>query len=61
MLKQANIKKRARVLFSVVAAVGSLGACSGQVDAGVTSGGVSQKIRIGYFANVTHAAALVGV
>ena len=61
MLKQANIKKRARVLFLVVAAIGSLGACSGQVSAGVSSGGKSQKIRIGYFANVTHAAALVGV
>ena len=61
MLKQADIKKRARALFFVVAAFGSLGACSGQVDAGLTSGGISQKIRIGYFANVTHAAALVGV
>ena len=61
MLKQANIKKRARVLFLVVAAVGLLGACSGQASAGVSSSGASQKIRIGYFANVTHAAALVGV
>ena len=61
MLKQANIKKRARVLLLVVAAVGLLGACSGQVSAGPSTGGTSQKIRIGYFANVTHAAALVGV
>ena len=61
MLKRVNIKKRARVLFFVVAAMGSLGAYSGHVETGASSGGISQKIRIGYFANVTHAAALVGV
>ena len=55
MLKQANIRKRAQVLLFVVAAIGSLWACSGQVSAGVSSGGKSQKIRIGYFANVIEA------
>ena len=61
MSKTANMRNGAGVLFAVVAAMGSLSACSGPASAGASFDGISQKIRIGYFANVTHAAALVGV
>src|SRR3954454_15458514 len=56
-----------RRLLSLVAlaplAIG-LAACGGSSEAGgggSASGGTAEEVRLGYFANVTHAAALIGV
>ena len=50
-----------RLLVATLFAACSLTAFTGQVGAEASPTGRSSKIRIGYFANVTHSAALVGV
>ena len=54
---------RARVLAAVLApALFALAACGGNSAAGGSSGsGTAPQLRLGYFANLTHAAALIGV
>src|SRR6476646_4227935 len=54
---------RARVLAAVLApALLALAACGGNSAAGGSSGsGTAPELRLGYFANLTHAAALIGV
>src|SRR6476661_957110 len=54
---------RARVLAAVLApALLALAACGGDSAAGGSSGsGTAPELRLGYFANLTHAAALIGV
>ena len=56
--------RTAAVLLSVLAVVGLLSACS-RADEGPSSGGggaaPAQEIRLGYFPNITHAPALIGV
>ena len=54
-------KGKARVLALAVIASTALVAVSGSAQASTTPVAKAKKIRIGYFANVTHATALVGV
>jgi NitT/TauT family transport system substrate-binding protein len=55
--------RRSLSLLAVVPAAALLAACGGTSDAasGESSGGAADELRLGYFANVTHAAALIGV
>ncbi|MCU1607958.1 MAG: transporter substrate-binding protein [Modestobacter sp.] len=58
--------RRAGVALAVLPLAWGLAACgSGDTSSGSasasTSGGVADELRLGYFANVTHAAALIGV
>ena len=48
---------------ALVSGTALLAACGGTSDAasGGSSGGTADELRLGYFANVTHAAALIGV
>ena len=54
--------RRTLSLLAVVPAVVALAACGGtsSADSG-KSGGAAAELRLGYFANVTHAPALIGV
>jgi NitT/TauT family transport system substrate-binding protein len=53
----------ALALSPLVLAAAACGASSGGGDAGASggSGGAASELRLGYFANLTHAAALIGV
>jgi len=57
--------RRALSLFAVVPLAMGLAACggSGNAESGdaAASGGTADELRLGYFANVTHAPALIGV
>ncbi|WP_217637298.1 ABC transporter substrate-binding protein [Geodermatophilus telluris] len=55
--------RRAGVAFAVLPLAWGLAACGSDDDtaAASTDGGVADEVRLGYFANVTHAAALIGV
>jgi NitT/TauT family transport system substrate-binding protein len=54
--------RRAGVALAVLPVACGLAACgSGDSSSGSPSGGVADELRLGYFANVTHAAALIGV
>ena len=61
MAQTTDKRKSMRLLVATLFAACSLTAFTGQVGAEASPEGRSSKIRIGYFANVTHAAALVGV
>ena len=54
---------RPLALLALVPVTALLAACGGSsaADSGESTGGVADELRLGYFANVTHAAALVGV
>ena len=54
-------KGKVRVLALAVVASTALVAVAGSAQASTTPVAKAKKIRIGYFANVTHATALVGV
>ena len=57
--------RRSLVLLALVPATALLAACGGSSAAdsadSAASGGTADELRLGYFANVTHAAALIGV
>jgi sulfonate transport system substrate-binding protein len=54
--------RRTLSLLAVVPAVVALAACGGTSSADTSgSGGTADELRLGYFANVTHAPALIGV
>jgi len=54
--------RRALAVLAAVPVVIGLAACSGTSSADDSaSGGAPSELRLGYFANVTHAAALIGV
>src|SRR5690349_9215238 len=60
--------RRVLVASAVVPAVLALGACGGSSDSGTQSSAAGSagnatapELRLGYFANLTHAAALIGV
>jgi NitT/TauT family transport system substrate-binding protein len=54
--------RRTLSLLAVVPAVAALAACGGTSNAASSeSGGAADELRLGYFANVTHAPALIGV
>src|SRR5688572_19249522 len=48
-------------LLLAVAACGGEGSASSGPAAGAEGGGVAEELRLGYFANLTHAPALIGV
>ena len=54
---------RRTALLALVPAVAVLAACggTGNADSGGSPSGAAEELRLGYFANVTHAAALIGV
>ena len=57
-------RRRATTLLALVPLTAGLAACGGDADgASGTTGdsGAAAELRLGYFANVTHAAALIGV
>ncbi|MFC5181938.1 ABC transporter substrate-binding protein [Actinomadura harenae] len=57
---QRTIRLRAAVAaLTVLAAAGTLSACGGDDKGG--SGGAPAPLRLGYFPNITHATALVGI
>jgi NitT/TauT family transport system substrate-binding protein len=57
-----RILRRAGVALAVLPLAWSLAACgSGDDSASAGSSGAAAELRLGYFANVTHAAALIGV
>jgi NitT/TauT family transport system substrate-binding protein len=49
------------IAATAVLATGSLTACGGDDEASASGGGEASAIRLGYFPNITHAPALVGV
>src|SRR3569833_1576741 len=54
--------RRALTVLAVVPAVAALAACGGTSSAASSgSGGAAGELRLGYFANVAHAPALIGV
>jgi NitT/TauT family transport system substrate-binding protein len=55
--------RRSLSLFTLLPVAAVLAACGGtsEADSGESSGGAAEELRLGYFANVTHAAALIGV
>jgi NitT/TauT family transport system substrate-binding protein len=55
--------RRAGVALAVLPLAWALAACGGSDDDGgaASASGVADELRLGYFANVTHAAALIGV
>jgi NitT/TauT family transport system substrate-binding protein len=61
MVTHSLKKGKARVLALAVVASTALVAVAGSAQASTTPVAKAKKIRIGYFANVTHATALVGV
>jgi NitT/TauT family transport system substrate-binding protein len=65
MLKH-RFRSRALVVLAAIPLLGLLAACGGDAAAGGSAaaggeGGTADSLRLGYFANVTHAAAIVGV
>src|SRR3954447_3718808 len=48
-------------LLAALPLLAGLAACGGSSDDAGGSGGAPDELRLGYFANVTHAAALIGV
>ncbi|PRX07750.1 UNVERIFIED_ORG: NitT/TauT family transport system substrate-binding protein [Actinomadura viridilutea] len=53
-------RRLAAAALAVLLGAGTLGACGGD-DEGGGSGGAAAPLRLGYFPNITHATALVGV
>ena len=55
--------RRTLSLIALVPLAAGLAACGGSssADSSSESGGAADELRLGYFANVTHAAALIGV
>ncbi|GAA4132707.1 aliphatic sulfonate ABC transporter substrate-binding protein [Actinomadura keratinilytica] len=53
-------RRLAAAALAVLLGAGTLGACGGDDDSG-GSGGAQEPLRLGYFPNITHATALVGV
>ena len=53
--------RRSLALLAVVPVLGALAACGGSSAADDSASGPAAELRLGYFANVTHAAALIGV
>src|SRR5215213_8241448 len=61
-LVPARPVRRALKLLALVPVLAGLAACGDSTAAGDTgSGGAPDELRLGYFANVAHAAALIGV
>ncbi|MGK5552733.1 ABC transporter substrate-binding protein [Actinomadura kijaniata] len=58
MPRRLHLRMLAAAL-TVLAATGTLGACGG--GSGGKAGGAAQPLRLGYFPNITHATALVGL
>jgi NitT/TauT family transport system substrate-binding protein len=57
-----RLLRRIVVVAATGLAVTSLAACGGDDDSGAsTAGGDSTKVRLGYFPNLTHAPAIVGI
>jgi NitT/TauT family transport system substrate-binding protein len=58
-----RLARRAGVLVAAGLAVTSLAACGGDdsSDGGSSAGGDSTQVRLGYFPNLTHAPAIVGI
>jgi NitT/TauT family transport system substrate-binding protein len=59
-----HLLRRAGVALAVLPLAIGLAACgadAGSADSGAAASGVADELRLGYFANVTHAAALIGV
>jgi NitT/TauT family transport system substrate-binding protein len=70
MTRHRTTRRRAISLLALVPLAAALAACGGDDDSGSDSSGesgasggsgVADELRLGYFANVTHAAALIGV
>jgi NitT/TauT family transport system substrate-binding protein len=59
----ARPARRPLALLALVPVAALLAACGGNsaADTGAAGDGRAQELRLGYFANVTHAAALIGV
>src|SRR3954447_24576614 len=61
-IPRTNLLRRTLSLLAVVPAVAALAACGGTSNAASSdSGGAADELRLGYFANLTHAPALIGV
>ena len=59
-MSRPPLRRAFAVLAAVPLALG-MAACGGSSDDDAGSGGAPDELRLGYFANVTHAAALIGV
>jgi NitT/TauT family transport system substrate-binding protein len=61
MTTHRTTRRRALALMALVPLAAALAACGDDDSGGSGSSGVADELRLGYFANVTHAAALIGV
>ena len=57
-----DVLRRVGVAFGILSLLAATTACgSGEDAAAATADGVASELRLGYFANITHGAALIGV
>jgi NitT/TauT family transport system substrate-binding protein len=63
MTTNRPLLRRSLSLFALLPLALGLAACGGssEADAGSSGGGTADELRLGYFANVTHAAGVIGV